>query len=174
MMITPASFRVDFSEFASTVTYTNASIAYWINFATLLINPELFGGPAATATNPPATLYDILVELLAAHNLVLEQPAQKAAQNNGVPGLTTGPVSSKHVGPASVSYNVGAGIDPDDGQYNLTIYGTRFVNLYKLGGAPGLVANGNGCGANYGPYSVFGVGGAWSGPPIWGVGPWSA
>ena len=174
MTITPASFRVDFSEFASSVTYTNSSINYWINFATLFINPCLLGGPATTVSNPPSTLYDIAVELFTAHNLVLEQPAQATAANNGVPGLTTGPISSKRVGPVSVSYDVGVGVDAEDGQYNLTIYGTRFINLYKMAGAPGMVANGNSSGANFGPYPTFGVGQAWAGPPIWGYGPWSA
>jgi Protein of unknown function (DUF4054) len=171
-MITPASFRVDFTEFASSVIYTNSSINYWINFANLFINPCLLGGPSTTVSNPPATLYDVAVELFVAHNLALEQPAQAAAANGGVPGVTTGPISSKHSGPISVSYAANLGVDPDDAQYNLTIYGTRFINLYKLAGAPGYVANGGGCGANYGPYPVFGVGCAWSGPPLYGVGPW--
>lgn len=173
MAITPQSFRVDFSEFASTVIYTNSSISYWLNMASLIINPELLGGITTTVSNPPATLYDIATELFTAHNLVLEQQAQLAAANNSPPGLTTGPISSKRVGPVSVSYDVASGVDTEDGQYNLTIYGTRFINLYKLAGAPGIVANGNSCGANYGPYPVFGVGNAWSGPPIYGVGPWS-
>jgi Protein of unknown function (DUF4054) len=170
MSITPASFRADYPEFASTVAYTNASISYWLNMAGLLINPSILGGPAATVSNPPSTLYDIAVELFTAHNLAIEAAALKAAQVNGVPGLTTGPVSSKHVGPVSVSYNVAIGVDPEDGQYNLTIYGTRFINLYKLAGAPGFVANGcGGAAANFGAFPVFG---AWSGPPLYGVGPW--
>lgn len=173
MAITPMSFRVDFSEFASLVAYTDSSINYWLNMATLLINPCLLGGPTVAVSNPPATLYDIAVELFAAHNLVLERPAQLTAANNGVPGVTTGPISSKRVGPVSISYDVGVGVDPEDGQYNLTIYGTRFINLYKLAGAPGMVANGNTSGANYGAFPVFGVGQAWSGPPLYGVGPWS-
>jgi len=170
--VTPASFRFDYEEFASTVIYTNSGIAYWINLANLLINQNLLGGSPATPSNPPATLYDIAVELFTAHNLVLEQQALAASENNAVPGLTTGPISSKHAGPISVSYDVGAGVDPDDGQYNLTIYGTRFINLYKLAGAGGMVVNGNGFGANFGPFPVFGVGQAWSGPPLWGVGQW--
>lgn len=172
-MITPASFRIDFTEFTSTVTYTNSSISYWLNLGNLIINSSLLGGSPSTVSNPPATLYDIALELFTAHNLVLEQPAQLTAENNGVPGQTTGPISSKRVGPVSVSYDVAAGVDPEDGQYNLTIYGTRFINLYKLAGAPGIVANGNGGNANFGPFPVFGVGQAWSGPPLWGVGPWS-
>jgi len=173
MSVTPASFRIDFTEFSSTVTYTNSSIGYWLNMGNLLINSSLLGGSPDTPSNPPATLFDIALELFTAHNLVLEQPAQLTAENNGVPGVTTGPISSKRVGPVSVSYDVAAGVDPDDGQYNLTIYGTRFINLYKLAGAPGIVANGNGCNANFGPFPVA-TGNAWSGPPIWGWGPWSA
>ena|SRR5208337_3588694 len=172
MSVTPASFRFDFAEFTNPVVYTNNSINYWINLATLLINPCLLGGSPLVPSNPPATLYDVAVELFTAHNLVLEQPAIAAAENNGVPGVTTGPISSKHAGPVSVSYAVNLGVDPEDGQYNLTIYGTRFINLYKLAGAPGIVANGCGSNANFGPFPVFGVGQAWYGPPLFGVGPW--
>jgi Protein of unknown function (DUF4054) len=172
-MITPQSFRVDYPEFASTVTYSNAQVIYWINFATLLINPCLFGGPGdSPPLNPPDNLYDVLIELFTAHNIVLEAQAQKTAANGGIPGLTTGPISSKRVGPAAQTYDVALGVNPDDGQYNLTIYGTRFINLYKLGGAPGIVANG--CG-NFlfppSPFSAFGAG-PWPGPPLWGFGPW--
>ncbi len=172
-MITPASFRIDFTEFTSTVTYTNSSISYWLNLGNLIINSSLLGGSPSTVSNPPATLYDIALELFTAHNLVLEQPAQLTAENNGVPGQTTGPISAKRVGPVSVSYDVAAGVDSEDGQYNLTIYGTRFINLYKLAGAPGIVANGNGSSANFGPFPAASANG-WQGPPIWGWGPWSA
>ena len=172
-MITPASFRIDFTEFTSTVTYTNSSISYWLNLGNLLINSSLLGGSPSTVSNPPATLYDIALELFTAHNLVLEQPAQLTAENNGVPGQTTGPISSKRVGPVSVSYDVAAGVDPEDGQYNLTIYGTRFINLYKLAGAPGIVANGNGSNyQNFGPFPAASANG-WQGPPLFGWGPWS-
>ncbi len=174
MSVTPQSFRFDFPEFNSSVNYTNSAIIYWLNLGTLLINQELLGGSPATPSNPPATLYDIALELFAAHNLVLEAVALATSKNNGIPGLTSGLIAAKSAGGVSQNYDTASGVDPADGQYNLTIYGTRFINLYKLAGAPGFVANGNGSNANYGPYPVFGVGQAWSGPPIWGYGPWSA
>jgi len=170
-MITAASFVADFPEFGNITLFPTSVINYWINFASLLVNPNIFGGPGdITAQSPPDNLYDILLELFTAHNLVLEAQAQQTAQAGGLPGLTTGPISTKHVGPVSVSYDVGAGIDPSDAQYNLTIYGTRFINLYKLGGAPGIVANGFSC-PGYGFYPVFGIV-PWSGPPLYGTGAW--
>jgi hypothetical protein len=171
MTISAATFVVDFPEFSNTTLFPTSSINYWINYASLLVNPTIFGGPGnATPSSPPDNLYDILLELFTAHNLVLEGQAQKDAAAGNIPGLTTGPISSKHVGPISVSYDVGAGIDPDDGQYNLTIYGTRFINLYKLGGAPGFVTHGFGA-PGYSFYPVFGNW-PWAGPPLWGSGAW--
>jgi hypothetical protein len=171
MTISATSFVVDFPEFSNTTLFPTSSITYWINYASLLVNPHIFGGPgSASPTNPPNNLYDVLLELFTAHNLVLEGQAQQTAAAGGLPGLTTGPISNKHVGPVSVSYNTEAGINPGDGQYNLTIYGTRFINLYKLGGAPGLVVNGfSNPGYNF--YPIFGTS-PWPGPPLWGVGAW--
>jgi hypothetical protein len=170
MTISPASFRQDFTEFASLADYTDASIQFYINLGTMLVNEQTFGPGSLTAVSPPTNLYDMLLELFTAHNLVLEKPALKASENGGVPGVTTGPISSKRVGPASVSYDVGLGVDPKDAQWNLTIYGVRFIAIYKLPIIAGFVANGGG-NANFGPFPAFPSIG-WSGPPLWGWGPW--
>jgi hypothetical protein len=171
MTISATSFVTDFPEFSNTTLFPVSSINYWINYASLLVNPTIFGGPGdAAPTNPPDNLYDILLELFTGHNLVLEAQAQTTATAGGIPGITTGLITSKHVGPVSVSYDVRAGINPDDGQYNLTIYGTRFINLYKLGGAPGFVAHGH-FASQYAFFPVFGTA-PWPGPPLWGVGAW--
>ena len=172
-MINYTSFVIDYPEFNNATLFPQSSINYWINYATLLISPCVLGGPGDTVPkSPPDNLYDIACELFTAHNIVLEAQAQTDAANGGIPGLTTGPISNKRVGPVSVSYDVGAGVDPADAQYNLTIYGTRFINLYKLAGAPGFVANGCGVNPAFGPFPpTFGTS-PWPGPPLWGWGQW--
>ena len=174
MSVSAATFRQDFTEFASTTDYTDSAVQFYINLGGMLVNEQLFGPGSITPVSPPNNLYDMLLELFTAHNLAIEKPAIVAAENGGVPGITTGPISSKRVGPASVSYDVSVGVDPKDAQWNLTIYGVRFIAVYKLPIVPGFVANGGDAAnsANFGPFPTFGVGQAWSGPPLIGVGPW--
>lgn len=110
------------------------------------------------ALSPP-TLYDIATELFIAHNLVLERRAQDEAAAGAAPGVTTGPVASKSADKLSVSYDVAAGIDAKDGQWNLTIYGTRFIRLVKIRGMGPLTVIGAGP-----PNGTFGP--AWNGPIV--------
>jgi hypothetical protein len=122
--VTVDSFRVDFPEFADTTAYPNGGVQYWLTLAGLLLNAQRFG-----------TVLDTATELFVAHNLVLERQAQKAAAAGGAPGINTGPVSSKTVGPVTQAYDTQAGIEEDAGHWNLTTFGTRFMSLVKMFGA---------------------------------------
>ncbi len=124
MTVTVDSFRVDFPEFADTTAYPNGGVQYWLTLAGLLLNAQRFG-----------TVLDTATELFVAHNLVLERQAQKAAAAGGAPGINTGPVSSKTVGPVTQAYDTQAGIEEDAGHWNLTTFGTRFMSLVKMFGA---------------------------------------
>ena len=90
MTVTPSSFRVDYPEFADTTAYPDSGVAYWITVAGLLLNPRRW-----------QDMLDVATELFVAHNLVLERQAQKSAAAGAVPGVSTGAVSSKTVGPAT-------------------------------------------------------------------------
>lgn len=153
-MVTYQSFTTDFPEFANTTTYPQSGFNFHANWASLMLTPRW--GSSAPA-GQPNSLYDIGTELFIAHNLALEAMAKKAAAVGGVPGLSTGPVSSKGVGPASVSYDTSAGIETDAGHWNLTVYGTRFISMaLMLGTAPIYV----GPGGNRNPLD----GPTWDGP----------
>jgi Protein of unknown function (DUF4054) len=133
-MITYAQFTTDFAEFSNAAAYPQSSFNFYLNFASLMLTPR-WGQPAPAGQ--PNTLYDIGTELFVAHNLALEAMNQKAAAAGGVPGLSTGPVSSKGAGAVSVSYDTTAGIVADAGHWNLTTYGIRFISmLLLLGAAP--------------------------------------
>lgn len=161
MTITAAYFRTDFSEFGDTTLFPDSSINYWLQVAGLLLNTQRFGQPAASVSSPtprnPNTVNDIATELFVAHNIALEARASQESANGGVPGAMTGPISSKAVDKVSVSYDTAAGLDPDGGHWNLTIYGVRFLELMKMFGM--------------GPITVTGCGGgsaqAWPGPYPW-------
>jgi hypothetical protein len=81
---------------------------------------------------------------------------QKAAASGGIPGLSRGVINSEAAGAVSVGYDANAGIEPGAGHWNLTNYGTRFIQMLMLIGAgPTQVSPGGNCN----PYN----GSAWSG-----------
>lgn len=144
-MITPAQFRTDFPEFASTTKYPNSGVTFWLNLAYALLNADRWGQQI-----------DVGAELFVAHNLVIEAKAQAEASAGGIPGGQVGPINSKSVDKVSVGYDTGAGIQPDAGHWNLSVYGTRFIRLLRMFGAGPLFV-----GVGYVP----GLSGqAWPGP----------
>jgi len=124
MSVTPQQLRYDYPEFASTSDYPNSQLEYWISIAYLLLDAARWG-----------KLLDLGAALFVAHNIILEARNQAAAASGGVPGQSTGPVSSKSVDKVSVSYDTGSAIEPNAGHWNLTNYGTRFARLVKMFGA---------------------------------------
>lgn len=152
----PATFRTDFPEFGNTTTYPDSSVNFWLNLAGLLILPTVWGDVQPYAT-----------ELFIAHNLALEQLAQRAAASGGVPGLTAGVTSGKTVDKLSITYDTTAGLVKDAGHWNLTTYGTRFIMLANLAGMGGYQA---GAGMAYAaPGTVLTIGGPFgSGWPYYG------
>ncbi len=147
MTVTASSFRIDFPEFADTTLYPDAGVNYWLTAAGLLLNVQRW-----------STVLDLGTELFAAHNLVIERKAQAEAANGAPPGISTGPVASKSVDKASISYDVGAGIVPGAGHWNLTVFGTRFIALSRLISA-GPIQVGLGC-----PADPLSSATAWPGP----------
>jgi len=132
MSLTPAQFRSDFPEFASTVTYPDALINTWLTVAASLVNPSRW-----------AELTNLGMELVTAHHLVMSQRDQAAAAVGGTPGELKGPTASKSVDKVSVSYNAGAAILTDAGFWALSSYGIRFLTLARAMGAGGLHTTGN-------------------------------
>jgi hypothetical protein len=126
MTVTVASFRADFQEFSNSAVYPDSAVIYWMSLAVQLFNPAAW-----------TTLLDVGTELFIAHNLVLEQQAANSANNGGVPGINSGPLSSKSVDKVSAGYDTHAGTLEGFGNFNLTTYGTRLgwlVNMVGIGG----------------------------------------
>lgn len=126
MTITPTTFRTNFPEFASTTTYPNAMVQFWLGVAYQMVRAEVW-----------STMLDVGVQLFTAHNCVLEAQAARAAATGGVPGGPVGPANNKSVDKVSVGYDTAAGTVPGWGNWNLTTYGTRFkyfVDIFGMGG----------------------------------------
>lgn len=163
-MITAASFRADYQEFANTVRYPDAMVNYWIMIAKMLLNQQRWGAASAQASSPPTTQIDVGYELFVAHNIVLERRALDEAARGAVPGISQGPVSAKSVGPVSVSYDTQASITTDAGHWNETIYGRRYIYLVNMMGA-GPVQVGPGC--DFAPFmSLIPMGTPWWGASV--------
>ena len=154
MAVVPvATFRATFPEFSSTAAYPAPVVEFWLTIADLMLSATRWG-----------RLRDLGMQLFAAHNIAIEKQAQKTAAIGGVPGVNTGPVSAKSVGPGSISYDTAAAMNPGASHWNLTTYGTRFIWMVNLFGA-GPIQVGVGCTPWWS--AGWGNGGAWPGPCPW-------
>jgi hypothetical protein len=162
MTVDVTTFRADFPEFSDTTKYPVSGVQYYLSLAVALFNTDRWGLPAPAGQ--PNGIYEMGVELFIAHNLALERRAQNEAASGGVPGLSSGIVSSKGVGGVSISFATGLGIDPSAGQWNLTVYGQRLWNLIEMMGMGPITVVDAGCSAGspfVGPISFMGV--TWDG-----------
>lgn len=147
MSVVAATFREHFLEFASETKFPDATIAYWLTVAGLLLNASRW-----------TTLLDLGTELFLAHQMVLEAQAVAAAKKGGMPGVQIGVLNSKSVDKVSAGYEVSASLDPTAGHWNMTTYGMRFVQLSRLIGM-GPIQVGVGC-----PPGPLSSANAWAGP----------
>jgi hypothetical protein len=122
-----ATFRQTFPEFADTVEYPGAQIAFWIATGSKFLNAERF-----------ADIYDFALQLYTAHHLTIAKRNQLSAQAGGAPGTLNGPVASKTVDKVSVSYDTSAVTLADAGFWNATGYGVQFFQLVRMFGAGGI------------------------------------
>jgi hypothetical protein len=141
--LTIGAFRQDYPEFTNDVDYPDASLTYWLNIATMMLNANRWDENL-----------NMGLELFMAHHLVLEKMSRDTAKVGGWPGLNKGAISGETTNAGSVSYDTNSVIEADAGHWNYTIYGTRFIHLVRMFGA-GPIQIGPGCGS---------ATGAWSGP----------
>jgi len=127
MTVTAASFRTDFPEFASTTTYPDATVNFLAGLSANLLDATRWGA-----------LLDYGTELFIAHNLVLSAQSVKSSAAGGVPGASSGLTSSKAVDKVSVSYDTASAAVDGAGNWNLTTYGTRYIQLARMIGAGGI------------------------------------
>lgn len=128
---TPATFHIAFPEFQDGSRYPDSTIAFWLNIATGLVDPERWGDT-----------YELGLYLVTAHNLVLAARSADLAARGGYPGAA-GLLSSKSVGGVSVSYDTGSIAQENAGQWNLTTYGNRYIGFARLFGMGGVQIGGN-------------------------------
>jgi len=118
-MIDPASFKIRFPEFDSEA---DVRIQMFIDDAAIVLNGVYWGDK-----------YDLGLHYYAAHLLT--------AANSSEAGSTTskGPVTSRAVDGASVSYANVASENQADDFLASTIYGQRYLALRKTLGVPAYV-----------------------------------
>jgi len=124
MTVTAATFRVNFPAFASTTTFPDSEIDFWISLGVLLHDAGRWGN-----------LLDFGIQLFVAHNLSLEASGATASAGGQAPGQVQGPLTSATVDKVSYSRDPGAAMDPANGHWNLTTYGLRWVRLMRMIGA---------------------------------------
>jgi hypothetical protein len=129
MTVTTASFRDSFPAFQDDSVYPEAAVAMWLGVAKGAIDPLRWD-----------TMTDLGVSLYMAHNLAVDALSNKAAANGGVAGQITGPTTSKSVDKVSVSYDVSSALVEGAGDWNLTVYGLRFIRYARMFGSGGLQA----------------------------------
>lgn len=122
-----AQFRLNFPEFADTARYPEAQITFWSSIGEICLIKDRW-----------STLYDQGMQLFVAHNITLAAQNSKAGAAGGVPGVTSGPVSSKSVGSVSVSYDSQAIAEANAGEWNATSYGRQLIRLARMVGAGAL------------------------------------
>jgi hypothetical protein len=127
MPITPAQFRVNYSAFSDAAAYPNEFIQMFLTEAYNSMDPNRWG-----------TELDFYAQLKAAHWISLFGAANKAGARGAMPGQVTGPVSSKGVGPASISYDISAVVMQGGDTWNGTIYGQQYWRKARLAGAGGM------------------------------------
>lgn len=117
-----------YTEFNNPAKYQPSGLTYYIGLADkMLVNPLRWGN-----------IRDDAIMLFVAHYTALEGTAQASAKAGAVPGMQTGAMSSKAVGPVSAGYDTQAGLELDAGHWNLTTYGTRFLRLARMVGSGGI------------------------------------
>lgn len=127
MTVTSTSFRADLPEFSDITRFPDATVNFWLGIGTKLLDATRWGD-----------LLDFGLELFTAHNLSLSLQGVQSASTGNAPGIQTGAVSGKSVDKVSVSYDSSAGLIEGAGNYNLTTYGTRFIQLANMIGAGGI------------------------------------
>jgi hypothetical protein len=123
--MTAGAFRAAMPEFASTETYPDVQVNMYMNLAQQQLSQALW-----------QNLWGYACNLYTAHELVLAQQNQKAAQAGGVPGTNSGgQATSKTVGGGTVQYDAISTTEKDAGYWNLSSYGKQLYRFIRLFGA---------------------------------------
>jgi hypothetical protein len=122
----PATFRAHFPPFASTVTYPDQTVQFFIDTSSIMCDPRVW-----------CQLQQMGVELMTAHFLAMQQYSMQGGSAGGVPGMATGLVTSKSVSKVSVGRDQGSTAMEGWGPWNYTIYGQQYAWYAQLAGTGG-------------------------------------
>ena len=122
--MTPADFRSTFPEFSSVTDYPEPFVQFWIDLGGKMLVADRWGD-----------ILDYGIGLFVAHHLAIENRDQQAAEIGGIPGEVTGPTASKSVDKVSVTYDAGGVAYEGAGFWNMTSYGIRLAQLFRMVGA---------------------------------------
>lgn len=136
------TFRDHYPEFSDIGVYPESMVKFYLDWAYDMLNnrptqdPNFCGIPG-----PPrwGIMLDRYAELWCAHSCAIEAQAKQTADAGGIPGYSTGAVSSETVGPIGVTYNASVGIEENSGWFGLTSYGNRLFSMILMVGSGGLV-----------------------------------
>eukprot|EP01037_Dinobryon_pediforme_P023422 gene23422-24868_t len=117
MTVLYADFIAAFPEFSDATAFPASQINFWLAQAPNNLNARRLGKN-----------YDLATMLYVAHNVVISA-REVASAEKGIPGTAPGLISSKTVGPVSVSYDAAGTAVEGAGAWNATSYGQR---LYKM------------------------------------------
>lgn len=120
-ILTVEEFREQFPEFRSVTEYPDMTVGMWL---------QLAGAPERFQEARWGDQRSFVSGLFVAHHLAYAGPLGRGGK-----GGASGPVSSKTVGAASVSYDTSAVVAADAGYYNATPYGRQYWSLIMLYGA---------------------------------------
>lgn len=123
--LTVDQFRLEFPAFADASQYSDEMVSFWIDQAVNYtpIDQRRWG-----------QFYNLGLRLYVAHNLALERMSMIQASRGAAP-VGAGLPTSKSVGGVSISYSVDFGSETGGGNWNLTIYGSRFIRLLREAGS---------------------------------------
>jgi hypothetical protein len=130
--LTYSTFTTNFPEFSGS-QYPQPWFNYWLSVGTKLLRPCAW-----------QDMLDDGMSLFIAHHLALQLRSAKAAATGGDAGGNTGPLANKSVDKVSAGYDTTAGSIEGQGHWNLTMYGTQFIQLARLFGSGGAIASGAG------------------------------
>jgi len=117
-----ATFRAIYPEFRDVNVFPAQQIAFWLTASQSRLDALRWGD-----------LLDQGTALFMAHNIALGHLAGR-----GGAGSFAGPVASKSVGGASISYDTSGSLLDGAGAYNLTSYGKQFWDLAMMVGSGGV------------------------------------
>jgi hypothetical protein len=146
--VTITKFRGDLKAFKDEALFPDDVINFWLTVATQMVDPNRW-----------MDMTYLGIEMFTAHHVVLDVRNTMDVSVGSLPGLTRGAISAESVGPVSISYDTATTTEEDAGNWNLTVYGLRYIHFARQYGAGPVYFGGDMC---PGPFNGPGWPGPWT------------